>query len=102
MSEPLWTDDDMERGYDGLDLTHDHVYHVHASECCMELGKYTRAVLDAVLPAYTARLLSDLADEVQELVVTVRDADAWCMGWDAGVETAATLIRRLAAEEVES
>lgn len=60
----LFTDDDMERGCDGLELTHDHVYHVHASECCMELGKYTRAVLDAVLPAYRKRVLLDLADAI--------------------------------------
>ena len=59
-----YTDDDVTAACDALDVAHETVYHVHASECCIELGKYVRAVLDAVAPAIAGRALREAADDL--------------------------------------
>ena len=57
-----YTDDDVDAACDALWDAHDTTYHRHASECCIEAGKYARAVLTAVAPAIAARTLREAAD----------------------------------------
>jgi len=49
-------DEDVDRGWEALDVAHKSAYHLQPGGCCIHVSTYTRAVLAAVLPAHDARL----------------------------------------------
>lgn len=73
MSERAYTDDDVDAACDALWDAHDTTYHRHASECCIEAGKYARAVLTAVAPAIAARAREAALGEARDIVATPDD-----------------------------